>query len=256
MVATCNSDGTPCPNVTMFGPADTSLSPYDDLGLWRAFEVPFVIGLLFLFISGFSDRLSSWGRGSIVIFTLLILMEIVAGWMTADRAKWCSTMYGYCASLSCMAAQWFEWQVFLALLFLVNFLVTVNSTLRLAQIRALRDANPENLCTGKLLPNFAYLCELLMRVGAALSMITGIIPSYASPEALCKSEDRSDCTVDRIASLHSLAIFAGVGMILAGCIVRMVLSAVQYCRRAQWKPTWEPPKGAGRGGPAQLGRTA
>ena len=236
MVATCNSDGTPCPNVTMFGPADTNLSPYDDLGLWRAFEVPFVIGLLFLFISGFSDRLSSWGRGSIVIFTLLILMEIVAGWMTADRAKWCSTMYGYCASLSCMAAQWFEWQVFLALLFLVNFLVTVNSTLRLAQIRALRDANPENLCTGKLLPNFAYLCELLMRVGSALSMITGIIPSYASPEALCKSEDRSDCTVDRIASLHSLAIFAGVGMILAGCIVRMVLSAVQYCRRAQWKP--------------------
>ena len=65
----------------MFGPADTNLSPYDDLGLWRAFEVPFVIGLLFLFISGFSDRLSSWGRGSIVIFTLLILMEIVAGWM-------------------------------------------------------------------------------------------------------------------------------------------------------------------------------
>ena len=122
MVATCNSDGTPCPNVTMFGPADTSLSPYDDLGLWRAFEVPFVIGLLFLFISGFSDRLSSWGRGSIVIFTLLILMEIVAGWMTADRAKWCSTMYGYCASLSCMAAQWFEWQVFLALLFLVTSL--------------------------------------------------------------------------------------------------------------------------------------
>ena len=51
MVATCNSDGTPCPNVTMFGPADTSQSPYDDLGLWRAFEVPFVIGLLFLFIS-------------------------------------------------------------------------------------------------------------------------------------------------------------------------------------------------------------
>ena len=39
MVATCNSDGTPCPNVTMFGPADTNLSPYDDLGLWRAFEV-------------------------------------------------------------------------------------------------------------------------------------------------------------------------------------------------------------------------
>ena len=76
MVATCNSDGTPCPNVTMFGPADTKLSPYDALGLWRAFEVPFVIGLLFLFISGFSDRLSSWGRGSIVIFTLLILMEL------------------------------------------------------------------------------------------------------------------------------------------------------------------------------------
>ena len=25
-------------------------------------------------------------------------------------------------------------------------------------------------------------------------------------------------------------------MILAGCVVRMVLSAVQYCRRAQWKP--------------------
>ena len=111
--------------------------------------------------------------------------------MTADRAN-CSTIYGYCASLTAIE------QVFLALLFLVNFLVTVNSTLRLAQIRALRDANPENLCTGKLLPNFAYLCELLMRVGSALSMITGIIPSYASPEALCKSEE----TVDRIA-IHS-----------------------------------------------------
>ena len=220
----------------MFGPADASSSPADDMGLWQAYQGPFVVGIVLLILTGLHDRFQNWSYGAIMLYTLLILLELVVGFQLSDNARWCSTVYGYCASLSCMAASiHFEWQVFLGILFLTNFFVVMNSTKRLGRIRELRDANPERCCTGKLIPRLQHFSEQMIRLGSAIGMITGVVPSHATPEALCSRP--GGCTVDKIAGLHSTAIFVAMAIIVISLTLHYVIFSYLYRNHAlHWRP--------------------
>lgn len=143
--------------------ASTSRFPLEDAAVLRAWLYPFVTISLLLVLVCWQDGFDWFATsGSLLILVPVITLQWLLWVLLTQTREWCSSVFGYCQNLSCVASEIYP---FLTLLLLFAFAmaaaVVYSATSRLA---------------GAKLAWVMWASELSMRAGVAFALVSALLP--------------------------------------------------------------------------------